>query len=166
MPINNYTGLLRDFPTEPIRKWVEDAEPESVPFAYEVVTDSDLGGGPWRSSTSCSRYIQKSIHSGYQKLLEVDPNLNYGELRLGVSRQAGNRMAESAEIADYITQLPTSAVYRQPTPEEREHQARLNTLGLPYLLYGVPVDLDPLLPPNQAELRTDDGRVGLVIEVN
>ena len=95
----------------------------TIPFAYEVVSDCSLGGGPWWGSTWCSRYIQKSIRGGYQKLLDVDPHLNYGELRLGVSLRAGNRMAESAEIADHLAQQPTTPIYRQPTPEEREYQA-------------------------------------------
>lgn len=101
-----------------------------------------LAGGVWSSATSTNRYIQKSLRAGVAQIVKATMNgVTADDCVLVVGPTVAGKMAESAEIADYLAQNPDATRYI----EGDLFKNQLANYGLPPRLYGISVVVDPLV---------------------
>jgi hypothetical protein len=112
-----------------------------------TATATAAGGGLWSNATSTARYIQKSLRYGVEKILQSTMNgVTPEDLVLVLSPTVAGKMAESAEIADYMAGSPFSKSYLEGTG----FKYQLGNFGLPPELYGIKIVVDPLVVDSAA----------------
>lgn len=147
-----------------------DTLPDLVPWAYEVVTDVELGGGPWSKATSNNRYIQRAVMSGWIRVKSLVPCNSNRPTRilepylLLLSTSAAEILGLSKEVGDYLMCSSNCSSRYHPNPIAAGKN--LMKFGVPTQLYGLYVDVDPDNPEAEALLTTADRRMGIVIKVS
>lgn len=107
-----------------------------------TATATAAGGGQWSAATSTNRYIQKSLRAGVEAVIKATMNgVTADDLYLVISPVVAGKMAESAEIADYLAQNPVAKEYLQGNAFAQQ----VANYGLPPVLYGIKIMVDPLV---------------------
>lgn len=112
-----------------------------------TATATVAGGGLWSAATSTSRYIQNSLNYALEAIQKSTMNgVSAEDLILVLSPAVAKQIAASAEIADYMAGSPFSA----PFVQGEAFQNQLGNYGMPPMLYGIKVVVDPLVQDNSA----------------
>lgn len=102
-------------------------------------TATAAGGGQWSAATSTARYIQKSLATGTEAIVQATGGgVGAKDLVLVVSPVVAHKMAASGEIADYLAQNPLAKDYL----EGDLFADQLAMYGLPPKLYGITCIVD------------------------
>lgn len=115
-------------------------------------TATNAGGGKWDVATSTTRYIQNSLATGVQAIQKSTMNgVQPEDLVLVLSPNVAKQMAQSAEIADYVAQGPAAWGYLQGNLDKSQYGPSFyGNYGLPPVLYGIKVIVDPLVKDTAA----------------
>jgi hypothetical protein len=112
-----------------------------------TATATVAGGGAWSAATSTNRYIQNSLNYALEKIQQSTMNgVQAEDLVLVLSPSVAKQIAASAEIADYMAGSPFSA----PFVQGEAFTNQLGNYGMPPMLYGIKVIVDPLVRDNSA----------------
>jgi hypothetical protein len=120
--------------------------------AYAVLQDSGnydntatatvAGGGKWDVATGSNPYIQNSLNYAVEKIQQSTMNaVGPEDLVLVLSPTLAKQMAVTSEIRDFVAQQQTSPAYI----EGKLFSNQLGNYGLPSILYGIKVVVDPLV---------------------
>ncbi len=120
--------------------------------AYQIMQDSAnysntatatvSGGGLWSAATSTNRYIENSLNYALEAIQKSTMNgVSADDLVLVLSPEVAKRIAVSAEVADYMAGSPFSGLYLQGEAFKQQ----LGNYGMPSVLYGIKVIVDPLV---------------------
>ncbi len=115
------------------------ADTNNYPAAH-TATATALGGGTWASATSANNYIQKSINAASRQILKATNSVVGKEaLTMIMSPVVANAIAERPEIREAFIQSQFAESLIQGNGSFNINY------GLPPVLYGVKVLVDPLL---------------------
>ncbi len=115
-----------------------------------VATASSFGGGAWDAGTVTSPYILRGINAMAQ-FIQVDTvgRLNYKNLSLVINPNTARKMAQSAEVHDYLAR--SQWALGQLTGNEKNQNSMY---GLPPQLYGVNIVIEDAVYNGDNKLKT------------
>ncbi len=118
--------------------------------ASHVATAATWGGGAWDAGTVTTPYILKGINAAAQ-VIQKDTQglLNYKNLTLVMNPNTARKMAQSAEVHDYLARSQWAL------PQLRGDEKNQNSFyGLPPELYGVKLVIEDATYTGDNKLHT------------